>query len=401
MKPLLIFISLLVFSTNAHSQEWEDVSSPPDFLSHHSFGFSIDGLGYLLTGSSGNNQTPTDGFFQYDPLLDEWTELDDFPELRSFGIGHVYDGKAYFGFGTTNTTYQNDLWEFDPGTGEWNELSSCPCQARIHPALVAVNGKVYVGMGASTNSNLNDWWEYDIETDTWEEKTGFPGAVRHHPFQFVIGDYVYAGLGHGFNIFSDFYRYDPSTDTWDEMESIPGEARVAGTQFSHGGLGYVLSGEGSDHGPMQTGELWYYNPDFDSWEELPSHPGLSRWAPASFVIDDEVYLINGMVRFFASSQFIYQQTAFKFALDSFTSVEDLTSDGQEKVYPNPATDQLIVENVESLDTGFSLTNSLGQEVNDYITSEQTETDIQLDLTALETGIYYLRIGTNVHKISKQ
>ena len=45
------------------------------------------------------------------------------------------------------------------------------------------------------------------------------------------------------------------------------------TQFSYNNKGYVLSGDGDDHGPLSSGEFWEYNPLTDNWSQLPSHPG--------------------------------------------------------------------------------------------------------------------------------
>ena len=47
---------------------------------------------------------------------------------------------------------------------------------------------------------------------------------------------------------------------------------------------------------METGEFWAYDPVSNTWEARPDHPGQSRWAPASFIIDGE--FISSMVRAF-------------------------------------------------------------------------------------------------------
>ena len=80
---------------------------------------------------------------------------------------------------------------------------------------------------------------------------------------------------------------------WITLNDFPSEGRVAGTQFSYNGKGYVLSGDGDDHGPLDSGELWEYDPILDNWIQLTSHPGGARWAPGSFVIDCHVYLTSG------------------------------------------------------------------------------------------------------------
>lgn len=295
MKFLFSCCFFLFLGLHLHAQEWSQVSSLPEAFneSHHSFGFSLDGLGYLVTGSSSSGMR--DDFYQYDPTTDVWTELTAFPGVaRGFAIGDTLDGKAYFGFGSDGDQRLKDLWVFDPADMSWTELASCPCEARIHPALVAQKGKVFVGMGGGVVSgNMKDWWEYDIASNTWSQKANFPAEHRHHPYQFGIGDYIYTGLGHGDDIYEDWYRYSIENEEWELLESLPGEARVAGTQFSFNGLGYVLSGDGDNHSSMETGEFWSYDPVSDSWTQLPPHPGTSRWAPASFVINGEVYLING------------------------------------------------------------------------------------------------------------
>ena len=128
------------------------------------------------------------------------------------------------------------------------------------PRLICVGNKILMGCGSNDNGNLNDWWEYDIPSNTWSAKPNLPGLERHHPFYFGIGDYAYVGMGHGtlpgpgtnpntgVNIYSDFYRYNPANSTWQRLGDFPGEARVAGTQFTYNGKGYVLSGDGDNHG---------------------------------------------------------------------------------------------------------------------------------------------------------
>ncbi len=292
-------------------KSWQQVSSlPSEFRTHHSFGFSLNGNGYLVTGDSG---IPRKDFYEYNPVSDQWTRLDDYPgPPRTYGIGDVWNGKAYLGFGGSGeNSYLNDLWVFDGNTKIWSQLASCPCEPRLHPAMVAGDGKIYVGLG-NNSANLKDWWEYDIATNTWLQKIDFPAEPRHHPYQFGIGEYVYTGFGHGSQIYKNWFSFKPATGEWTKMADIPGQARVAGTQFSYEGRGYVLSGDGANHSSMEKGEFWRYDPINNDWEQLPPHPGRSRWAPASFVIDGEVYLINGTI--LANNALSYQPEVYKFNL---------------------------------------------------------------------------------------
>lgn len=308
-QSVLLFIIFLLSTMFLSAQEWEIFSSAPGSGSHHSYGFALNGKGYLVTGST--IQGPSDLFYEYDPIQNQWSTKQPFPGgARSFAIGDVWDNKSYMGFGVDAfNNYLNDLWVWDPDTDSWTELASCPCSGRAHPAFIAHNDHIFVGMGSNTRNN-RDWWVYDINNNTWTRAADFPSVERHHPFQFGVGDYVYAGFGHGPSIYDEWYRYDLETDSWAQMANIPDEGRVAGTQFSSMGKGYVLSGDGDDHGRMQTGEFWEYTPETDSWNELPPHPGFSRWAPSSFVLNHTVYFMNGIVR----NPFIYATGNFKYPL---------------------------------------------------------------------------------------
>ncbi|MBB77983.1 MAG: hypothetical protein CL844_03145 [Crocinitomicaceae bacterium] len=295
---ILLFI---LFPCIVFSQTWNQSSSFIGPGRHHPITFSNDDFGFVFSGSYLNDA------YKYDKLNDVWMQLQDIPFIgRGYSYGVTIGNKAYMGFGSTdNGDFPNDWWEYNMDTDTWFQLQSFPGYGRNHPAMIPVNNKIYVGCGSNSNGNLGDWWEYDVITDEWSQKSDFIGYNRHHPYYFGIGDYAYVGFGHGSNfgpgsnpssssyIYNDFYRYDPNTDSWLELQNFPSEARVAGTQFSFNGKGYILSGDGDDHGPLDTGEFWEYSPDIDTWTQLSSHPGDAIWAPGSFVIGCDVYFLLG------------------------------------------------------------------------------------------------------------
>ncbi len=401
---LFFFMPLSLFA------QWTQVSSlPSTFQSDHSFGFAINNTGYLVTGNVLDQfglPISVDDFYSYSPDTDTWTQLDDFPGgRRGYAIGDVWNNKAYLGFGlgVNGTTgfeeYRNDLWEFDPATSSWTELTSCPCLARTHPAFLTHQGNIYVGLGGSSIGNLNDWWQYNIATDTWTAKADFPSHERHHPYQFAIGDYVYVGFGHGTQgdvIYDAWYRYNPSDNTWLEVQNLPAEGRVAGTQFSHGEYGYVLSGDGDDHASMTSGEFWKYDAVTDGWEQMPSHPGDSRWAPASFILDDHIYIVNG------SSFGIYQSEVYKFSLsEDPLNVDEIDNAIDMTVSPNPFSNQVAItvnsEHHNQNDLSIKVNNVLGQVVLETLVSNLSS----LSLGKLSSGTYFLQLYNNqkllVHK----
>ena len=377
MKLVYIFFLCMCFQVQA--QDWVQVTSLPNAFNetHHSFAFSFDDMGYIVAGNSDSGVR--DDFYQYNPVTDSWTELTPFPgEARGFAIGDTWDGKAYFGFGNDGTSRLNDLWVFDPSNMSWTELASCPCAERTHPAMIAHNGKVFVGLGSSASGNMNDWWEYDIALNTWSQKDDLPSLPRHHPYQFGIDDHVYTGFGHGNSIFNDWFRYDIVGKTWTQVATLPAEGRVAGTQFSYGGLGYVLSGDGDNHGSMNTGEFWAYEPLTDTWDELPPHPEGSRWAPASFIIDGEVYIING------TSFSEYVTEIYKFDLNPVLSTHELTNLSI-SIYPNPAIDIIKIDVPGNLKYDANLYDFNGRVI--ISTTNKSVIEIQ----TLPLGFYFIEI----------
>lgn len=390
---LLLTLSLLVYSFIS-AQVWQPATQP-EFYSDHSFGFTLNGKGYLVTGNT-EFEGPVSTFIQYDPESDTWTTLDDFPGgPRGYGIGDVWNGKAYFGFGSSPDEIFNDLWRYDPDSAKWTQLSNCLCDPRLHPTFVAHNGKIFMGLGNNSFGNLKDWWEYDIATDTWEQKPDFPDTRRHHPYMFALGDYIYTGFGHGPAIYNEWYRYDPVAEQWQEVEQLPAEGRVAGTQFSYNGYGYALSGEGEDHRSMDTGEFWQYDPNNDVWIELPPHPGFSRWAPSSFIIDGVVYFLNGSV-FNPANGYVFQEESWKFDLNQQTFVRQPKVDPfHVTVWPNPVTDFLNVS-IENRQVDniriYSMDGKLMFEKGD---------SNSISVSSLESGLYNLEITSSNETVVKQ
>lgn len=388
MKKSLLCLLVLISATG-FSQSWVQLANAP-VGRHHPISFSLNEKGYAITGTLSSG-LPTKDAYEYDPVTNTWTTLQQFPgPARSFGIGAVANGIAYMGFGANNAQYLNDLWSFDAATGTWTQLASCGCTGRRHPAMIAIGNKIYVGLGDDPSGDLNDWWMYDIQLDSWTQIADLPGPGRHHPFMFNAGGEVFAGLGHsGGTIFKDWYKLETTSNTWSSMSDFPGEARVAGTQFAIDDKGFVLSGDGDDHNFMATGEMWKYDPSTDSWNELTPHPGVSRWAPGSFVINKEVYFYGGQNR----QTNTFPTDLWKFDLTSAVlSVEDHLTDAA-RVYPNPVNDVLYWEN-DSRITEVRVYNALGQLV---VTSQVNAK--QLNVQDWTNGIYAVHFYENDKRVS--
>jgi len=393
-KLTLLFISL--FSAGMIlSQVWEQKASSPGVGRHHPVTFSLEGKGYMVTGTTDFSGGTRD-FYEYDPVADSWATLPDFPgTARGFSIGDTWNEKAYIGFGLgTGSVYLNDLWEFDAATSNWTQLASCPCAARTHPSFVIENGLLFVGLGNNaTNGNLNDWWEYNIAANTWRQLPNLPGLPRHHPYMFSSNGDVFTGLGHGngpgTNVYNDWYKWEISSETWIQMNNLPAEGRVAGTQLSIGDRGFVLSGDGDNHGAMPTGEFWEYNYQTDTWVSLPPHPGPSRWAPGSFAIGNVVYFIAGEVRPGNPNPGL-KFDLWSFDLDGLLSLNSENKLSELTLYPNPATSTIHITGIGAEEiSAIHIVNSTGQTV---LTQKYLGNGI--DVSSLNSGLYFLTVNQN-------
>lgn len=77
--------------------------------------FTLGGKGYVVGGKV-TNEARSAEFLRYDPTLDRWEKLDNFPAGRiERALGFVIGNKAYFGTGLGDSpTSTTDFYEFDP-----------------------------------------------------------------------------------------------------------------------------------------------------------------------------------------------------------------------------------------------------------------------------------------------
>ncbi|MBL6875533.1 MAG: T9SS type A sorting domain-containing protein, partial [Chitinophagales bacterium] len=264
------------------------------------------------------------------------------------------------------------------------------CSGRRHPAMLTIGNRIYLGLGDDAVDNLKDWWMYDITSDSWSQIADLPGPPRHHPYMFNADGDVFVGLGHrGNTIYRDWYKLDTVSNVWNSMSIFPGEGRVAGTQLGNGKYGYVISGDGDNHSYMETGEMWRYDPSDDSWTELPPHPGISRWAPGSFVIENNVYFFGGLNRQTGT----FPNDLWKFELEdemvdtNSTSILQNLSLANTFIYPNPTNNILMWENDQKI-TSIKIFNALGK----LVISEPAIAK-QVEVKNLNDGLYLVQFYT--------
>ncbi len=258
-------------------------------------GFSIGSKGYIGTGGA-------DDFWEYDPILNSWTQKADFGgTARSSAVGFSIGTKGYLGTGSTDTGPQKDFWEYDPELNTWVQKSDFGGAARYGAVGFSMGGKGYLGTGSAASGLQRDFWEYDPGLNTWVRKANFGGTARYGAVGFSIGAMGYIGTGNENNYKKDFWEYDPIANTWTKKSDFGGNAKTGAIGFSIENKGYIGTGI-EDYGygtTVTTTDFWEYDPDLDTWTSKTFLGGGGRVGATGFSIGNQGYLGTG----FTSSSF--------------------------------------------------------------------------------------------------
>lgn len=218
------------------SGTWTQGSDYPYPTRSEASAVALDGYIYLVGGwtntpVAGGDTYSLDQLNRYDPLTDEWTEMESMNQSRDACAVAVLDGKIYAagGYFGSNFGYEylSSAEVYDPITDLWSDLPELPYVAGWWPVGATVDGKFYVMGGYGGNErggsiyDQNDVAEYEPVSNTWTLKTPMSlprdghvgGALKGRIY--VTGGYT----GNGYT--STTEEYDPFTDTWAIRASLP------------------------------------------------------------------------------------------------------------------------------------------------------------------------------------
>ncbi len=225
-----------------------------------------------------------------DDYLGNWVEMGDFSgKVRSHAVTFTIGDKVYVGTGYDyygNEKFK-DFWELtidntnDVPSFNWTQVQELPGVARNRAVAFASNSKGYVGLGSDKDDNrLKDFWAFTPGTGWTEVTAEFPGSARRDAVAFYVNNKGYVGTGEDDDNgnLNDFYSYDPSTNTWNTISSIKSKRRGAAT-FVLNDEAYLISG--LDNGTAYD-DFFRYDATNNKWVELNK---ISNFTDSSF--DDD------------------------------------------------------------------------------------------------------------------
>ena len=229
--------------------------------------FTIGNKVYVGTGGLPDNND----FWEWDQSTNVWTQKASLGAVDSNGVGvqgrlgavaFSLGGKGYVGTGNSNGYCISDFWEYDPVLDSWTQKANFGGGIRYGAVSFTIGNKAYVGTGGDALGGFyNDFWEYDPIADTWTQIAKFPGIGRVSATSFVIGTTAYVGTGLLKNLpyfADDFWSWDQSTNQWTLSSPFPAGFRSKSVSFSIGNTGYI--GTGSDSLNNEKGDFWEFSP---------------------------------------------------------------------------------------------------------------------------------------------
>jgi len=268
-----------VWDFNTVSNTWTQKNNFPGQGVYGASAFVIGSYGYIVNGwDSVNASTGPSALWQYNPSTDTWASEAAFPgttrylsaEFSLNGLGYIVCGFS----GEVPGNYVNDVWSYDPTANSWTQKSNFPGGARENMVCFTIGNTGYAGMGATSDGMgsyfvESDWYKYDGSTDTWTELNTFPGDALYGAYTFVINGqgYVVNGMDQNGVYYNTtigpsnkVWEYTPSSDSWSLVGLFPDTAIYQGASSSSSIAGYMGFGAVDFTSSENTSRYYRYGP---------------------------------------------------------------------------------------------------------------------------------------------
>jgi len=163
-------------------------------------GLSIGNKGYIGIGQTA--LIFLKDFWEYNPSTNTWTQKTDFgADARYLATGFGISNRGFIGLGSTvginGGTLKDDIWEYDPLVNTWTQRANYSGGIRESSVGFNIGNKGYIGAGISgamINPSVSDFWEYTpVEIDNNDVQVNVPGISN--PWLAGMPDGTQAAIG--------------------------------------------------------------------------------------------------------------------------------------------------------------------------------------------------------------
>ena len=202
-----------------------------------------------------------------------WTKLPRPPEVRE-GAAFLWTGTEFIAWGGCAPTFSDacdptaDGFAFDPVNRSWERIPKAPLAATLADAIWTGEEAIFLH---PVNERLGGQ-AYDPRSGEWREITIAPIGIRDGSIEVWTGSelIVWGGGEPGDPASRRGAAYDPSTDTWRPIPQAPLGLNLASGMWTGRELlvfGSLLDSRNIAATRTSVGAA--YDPDADSWRELP------------------------------------------------------------------------------------------------------------------------------------
>jgi len=419
---LLLSFCLLSFFQSIKAQPvfWEEVAPMPERVSNNAVtGATVDGVPYAFS-FSGIDSTKECGHthlrsFRYNTATDIWETIEPMPvDLDGViaAAANTIKNKIYItggyhipsGCGEESSSTINI---YDPETNEYlPNGADIPTAIDDHVQGVWRDSLLYIITGWSNTTNVTDIQIYNPATDVWTEGTPVPNANDWKVFGGsgeIVGDTIYyiggASPFCGVSVCfppTTFLRRgiinpdNPAEITWEGSQNAAAQGYRMGASTYHnsviwmGGSDLTFNFDGVDYngtgGVAPTERLTLINTDADFLyrieEQLPPIMDLRGIAK----ISENEYIIAGGMN---ENQEVVNST-FRIQIEDLTAVNARDFPSIE-VFPNPVADVLTIQKEGNFKAAvFDIQGRI-------VIEKQAVLNQKMDMSALSSGVYFLRI----------
>ena len=246
---------------------WTSVADYPEPLQD---GIVASHNGKVYVAGGYNGSYALQDAYIYDPAAQAWSTIARLPErLEASSAGFIGDTlyvAGGFGDGSGGSTH---AYAYHPDTNAWTRLADLPVGVAAAGSAV-VDGKLYVIGGCTNGSSCSATSTvsvYDPGSDSWTKAPDYPTAVAWAACGGVSAEVVCAG-GYGSSSLTSTYAYAPGGSGWTAKADMPVDAWGAASTSANGKL--EVMGGAINGGTAVTNEGFAYDPDTDSWTQLPN-----------------------------------------------------------------------------------------------------------------------------------
>ena len=183
---------------------------------------------------------------------------------------------------------------YEPSTDTWGAAAPLPVPLS-GMAATAFAGKVYAFGGNGLQGESSAGYVYDIATDVWSELASLPTSNASFGKAIELNESIY--LAGGWPNRDQLLRYDPAADSWEILKAMSvGRHSFAMVSDGHN---VVVAGGGNEWAGLRAVER--YDPDTNSWTDLPNLRSGDRAGTSGAYVDGRLYVVGGTGQMTTSS----------------------------------------------------------------------------------------------------